>query len=289
MSASKVFAIAELFESILAFLPQRDLLRAQQVSRRWNTFLTDSLLLQQKLFFQISTCLPAQEASEPEINPIIQETFPSFFDRWPPVQRAPVTKVDDFEEWDVQKDYGGALDPWTECESKRQAVFRPDASWRRMFPSSPAPILGQVTVWLNGCGCPPPPQKLDCRLGAEFQALNRRAGVYIGLLWDVVAFLLDDNPKGEFSVSWRRAVHGQTETESELVCDITYNSYGWDCMLQDNAYKEAGMKLIAGKVVEYPKFDDLEGGSKDAIAMPLSVRRRIDPDYRHITINFDSE
>ncbi len=157
-----------------------------------------------------------------------------------------------------------------------------------MFPSSPAPYLGQVTVWLNGCGCPPR-QKLDGRLGAEFQALNRRPGVRIGLLWDVVAFLLDDNPKGEFSISWRRAVHGQTENEPEPVCDITYNSYGWDCMLQDKAYKEAGMKPVAGNVVEYPKFDDLEGGTKDVIAMPLSVRRRIDPDYRHITINFDSE
>ena len=288
MSVSKVFAIAELLGLILAYLPQRDLLRAQQVSRRWNTFIADSLLLQEKLFFQIPTCLSVQEVSEPEINPIIQETFPSFFDRWPPVQRAPVTEVDDFEEWAVQKDYGAAVDPWTECKTKRQVVLCPDASWRRMFPSSPAPILGQVTVWLNGCGCPPR-QKLDCRLGAEFQALNRRPGVRIGLLWDVVAFLLDDNPKVEFSVSWRRAVHGQTENEPELVCDITYNSYGWDCMLQDNAYKEAGMKLVAGNVVEYPKFDDLEGGTKDVIAMPLSVRPRIDPDYRHITINFDSE
>ncbi|KAK3690774.1 hypothetical protein LTR37_018996 [Vermiconidia calcicola] len=49
--AEAVLMITELLENILLFLPMKDALLAQRVSRKWNAVISESSALQKKLFF----------------------------------------------------------------------------------------------------------------------------------------------------------------------------------------------------------------------------------------------
>jgi hypothetical protein len=60
-AATKVFNIPELVESIIAFIPPREILaHVQRVSRTWKTIVDDSPLLQQRLGRQKGKAMPAE-------------------------------------------------------------------------------------------------------------------------------------------------------------------------------------------------------------------------------------
>ena len=58
-SATQVFAVPELLETILLRLPVRDLLLSQRVNRTWHNITKTSPHLQRKLFYKAEICDPA--------------------------------------------------------------------------------------------------------------------------------------------------------------------------------------------------------------------------------------
>lgn len=91
-STQNVLGTPELFENILLCLPIRTLLTAAQlVSHHWHNTIVQSPALQQALFFQPRLVTPSSSRStaagkeqqlypQPELNPLLAETFAMFFD-----------------------------------------------------------------------------------------------------------------------------------------------------------------------------------------------------------------
>ena len=71
-SGVKVFAIPELFETILLQLPVRDLLLAQRVSKEWQDMITTSVQIQQALFFKAKPSKTLAANERPELNPFLE-------------------------------------------------------------------------------------------------------------------------------------------------------------------------------------------------------------------------
>ena len=145
----------ELLLTILAYLPQQDLLLSQRVCRMWKNLITSSRALQEALFFRPSL---AEERDGTEtglhnfilkLNPLLQDKFPPFFDHDRHVAEL------------VQA--GHNLGPWKSiywyrgrsrrakyplrlkgAKERMTAYARAEASWRRMIPCSPAPTELQM-------------------------------------------------------------------------------------------------------------------------------------------------
>ncbi|KAF2092170.1 hypothetical protein K490DRAFT_53314 [Saccharata proteae CBS 121410] len=125
-AADRVFALPELLEQILEYLPQRELLLNQSVCRTWLSTIEVSPTLQQKLWFQPPT-RPASSVDQAQsfavniINPLCALVFNPwdlvhFFKRNPSIQDR------------LQRELG-----WYANRKLRRAVLRQDASWRKML------------------------------------------------------------------------------------------------------------------------------------------------------------
>lgn len=80
MAALQIVAVVELLEQVLLQLPLKDLLRAQQVSKHFNSVITTSKELQRALFFVPDP--PTHDTSgTARINPILSD--PTFAGRLP--------------------------------------------------------------------------------------------------------------------------------------------------------------------------------------------------------------
>ncbi|KAL6237201.1 hypothetical protein BDW75DRAFT_88479 [Aspergillus navahoensis] len=273
----RVFLLPELLEAVLSNLPQRDLLLVQRVNRTWLEIISHSRLLQQKLFFQTTRARlqPCKEFTV-EFNPLLQEMFPAFY---------PDDETLNWEDSCIGTScdcyHGGPRElraqAWFGSEISRQAVLRPDASWRRMFPSDPAPRLDSMVVRLNGCCCGG--NTIAATLGPKYQSGNQSPGPRMGLLWDVIIFVLDDNPSGWFELSWWRnedrhegeGEGGDGEKRWSLQWFVE-TDHQWECYRCEESYISTGLKVVDDEdLVVYNEDDNT---LMDMEATPLSVRRR---------------
>ncbi|RAK94917.1 uncharacterized protein BO80DRAFT_292012 [Aspergillus ibericus CBS 121593] len=168
----QVLSIPELLVQILGHLDVRTLLIAQRVCRTWATQIQRSTYLQQALFLA-----PAPSTEIPIYNPLLRETFPSFFpdiddqnpsylrtpgDCFPPLNipsgpsypeglpapEAPHDHpiVDDAARAGI---FYGRLGPMA-YPFRRPAWWRREASWRRMLiQQPPLPHLTVLRFWAN--------------------------------------------------------------------------------------------------------------------------------------------
>ncbi|KAH7132080.1 hypothetical protein B0J11DRAFT_216540 [Dendryphion nanum] len=117
-----VFDTPELLEIILARLPQRDLLLAQQISKQFQAAIVSSPTLQQSLFFRPT---PFKDPSIWTINPLLRKTFPPWFITYTN------NELPGFEVFPT-------LD-FNKSRRTKEAFLHPDASWRKMFLIQPPP------------------------------------------------------------------------------------------------------------------------------------------------------
>lgn len=125
--------VPELLEQVLLYLTQAEILQLQRVSHFWLDAISGSPSLQQKLFFQP---LPPSKAAGrlPEFNPIVEALFPFLFKPETILFLGP---------WLYSDMAAETIQHWAGDLARRQAVLRPEASWRLMLPVQPAaPIDG---------------------------------------------------------------------------------------------------------------------------------------------------
>lgn len=280
MAANQVLSVPELLEGILADLPMRSLLLMQRTSRQWNEAITHSPVLQQKLFFQPArTCPQPQENLAVDVNPLIQELFPPFIDDLKTLNYGNLDDVeDDLCLVESRPPYKGGVEilrqqQWYKSETKRKAVLRPDASWRRMFLSHPPPRLGMFEINLSGCGCG------DDMLEAELVD-QQSPGPRMGLIWDSVAFVLDDLPGSGFAISWWRRRPGDTADDEEprrhwVLELLVETQHTWECFKADEAYVPSGLRVADyGNLIAYKRVDRDERSLTEGEAVPLSMLMR---------------
>ncbi|KAL4899342.1 hypothetical protein BDW74DRAFT_183876 [Aspergillus multicolor] len=285
----KVFLLPELLEVVLTHLPQRDLLILQRVNQTWNSLITNNRTIQEKLFFK-----PTQPHAQSNkhfpitFNPLLQELFPSFY---------PDEGTLNFEDscigtsCEYLKNADTVLmeQAWYEDESRRAAVLRPEASWRRMYASNPAPELNRIGMWLGGCCCGG--ECVDATLAPAYEEESRVSGIKMGLFWDATFFVVDDNPAGFLSVTWWREAEDETQTRSQTQTQTegegskapqTNEKYvialwveietSWDCYKCDEAYRPTELKIVDDEALIVYSMDDAD--LMDLEATPLSLRKR---------------
>ncbi|KAJ6115959.1 hypothetical protein N7523_006376 [Penicillium sp. IBT 18751x] len=122
-SESKALRMPEIVTCILNQTEIRTLMTAQRVCRMWKDLIDETPSLQQALFFLPSDT--PRTCAERISNPLLAESFHSFFPRKKP-QTDPVEVLYiDLGTLDLIK------------ENKKEAYFRPEASWRRMLTHQP--------------------------------------------------------------------------------------------------------------------------------------------------------
>lgn len=243
-----VLSLPELLESILVQLPMRDLVRVQRVSHAWYDSITKSPTLQKKLFFRpILNNSLHQRRIGVEVNPLLEELFPPFFR---------LSTPDNETDWNFQ-----GLTPldfirrqrWFVCESRQRAVLRPDASWRRMFPSHPPPQLKNVDIMLLGC-CLGASQ-LTGAIAKEHQHLQEN-GARMGLIWDAAVFAVDDFPNGDFWLSWHISDTCGNDAPGAVPHLTVHTEHEWDCFGDDDV--PCGLDVVRWKrLIEYQYSGDI--------------------------------
>lgn len=187
--------IPELLEQVLLNLTQGQILQAQRVCHSWLDTICASPLLQQKLYFQP---LPPSKASErpPEFNPIAKALFPFLFE--------PHAFLSG---WLVKQEADRIIRHWNEDPARREAVLRPEASWRRMLPIQPAaPIDGFVLNDWNVAEGEPVLEwaEVDPSRHASNMASRWDLGdsATMGLLYDIVVRHLGSERNAATCVQW---------------------------------------------------------------------------------------
>jgi hypothetical protein len=185
-TAVEVFSIPELLHFILLQLPLKDLLVVQGVCCQWHEVIETSETFQEKLFFQ-----PTRDQSRPpEFNPLLKMIFPSFNEAT--TMTAGITRSM-FHEVD-----------WFKDPSRRYKFLRPEASWRGMLSIQPCSKLVDVMIKCN-CQCAWH-ENIFGNLLYEDMTEEDNIG-RIGLIWDILAYLLD---KTERCRSLHRLVRRRT-------------------------------------------------------------------------------
>lgn len=186
--------IPELLEQVFLHLTQSEILQAQRVSCFWRDTISESPLLQQELFFQP---LPPSKAAEraPKFNPIAKALFPFLFE----LHAFP-------NAWLMKLEAETTIQHWAANPDRRRAVFRPDASWRRMLPVQPAaPIDGFVTSEWTDFGDDVlewgevDPSRHDSTVASRSASGNNAT---MGLLYDIVLHHYSSNGMAAICVQW---------------------------------------------------------------------------------------
>ncbi|KAF2671982.1 hypothetical protein BT63DRAFT_185168 [Microthyrium microscopicum] len=173
----------EILAEIFVKLDLGDLLRIQRVCQHWTTIICASPTLQQALFFR-----PSQQRPDSEFgfNPLLKELFPPFF-------LTPITDIEDSDD-EVESSMSQSADvvkdmQWFVDKERRNAVLRPDASWRRMFPIQP-PIKLREIQFEHYYPCVYSTRTPRAQISSEFDELQEH-GIKMGLLYDLVISQLD--------------------------------------------------------------------------------------------------
>ena len=149
-AAARVLAIPELLESILFYLPMRDLLLAQSVNHTFHSVISSTRSLQENLFFRPRLPTTRDGSAQRQINELLHPDVAPWF-------RAVlyVRKGSDGRVHPVRTSRNNCLirlAPHSGSNKDINAVvsdsytrfMRKDASWRRMLPTQPPP----KSVWL---------------------------------------------------------------------------------------------------------------------------------------------
>ncbi|KAJ5141177.1 uncharacterized protein N7443_010853 [Penicillium atrosanguineum] len=123
VSETKALRMPEIITCILNQADICTLMTAQLVCHMWKDLIDETPSLQQALFF-LPSSIPSN-CAERTLNPLLAETFHSFFPRKMPQADPAEVLVIDLQALDLVK------------ESKKEAYFRPEASWRRMLTHQP--------------------------------------------------------------------------------------------------------------------------------------------------------
>ncbi|CAI6088023.1 unnamed protein product [Clonostachys chloroleuca] len=183
----RCFTTPEIFECILLNLDIQELLFAQLVHTHFKSFIKQSTVLQQRLFF-----VPDPTRTTPELHPILKRRFPALFSLKKPDE---VLYFHDFSETTRKLD-------WFTDENYRERMIREDASWRRMFPVQPPAKLESIKIWshhfcVNRLGhCVP------AQLGSQCQHLQE-TGIKMGLLYDIVVHFHSAMTLPRFYIHWQ--------------------------------------------------------------------------------------
>ncbi|KAL3442449.1 hypothetical protein BJX65DRAFT_312763 [Aspergillus insuetus] len=304
MATNKVLCLVELLELILLNLSMRDLLLAQRVCRQWRACIRSTARLKQKLFLETPHPCPRPDIEtdlKVEINPLLQETFPTFFTHLETLDRGIFnnTKADNstlkHERLSLLRVASSnpslKAQAWYEDSSKRAAVLRHDASWRRMYPSHPPPRLGDFHAEHIGCGCGAQRVRVG-QLGERHQRFNRSPGARMWFVWDATVFFRDEFPEGYFSVSWWRRsaspvgsasdrARGEDDPEPadiektwilELVVDTQPT---WDCYRAGEGYTPTPFGIAKHEnLIGYDDYRDVMANITRYEAPPVSVMRK---------------
>jgi F-box-like len=153
----QVLLAPDILYEVFLHLPQQDLLMIQRVCRTWHSIIISSTRLQAALFFpgiggNLGKRIPSQvsqSASQAwEVNPLLQERFPAFFDhecqirdlRFVENTLGPWNSTD----WFRGKSRTPFRKPKLKDIQRMAAYARAEASWRRMIPFRPLPDELQV-------------------------------------------------------------------------------------------------------------------------------------------------
>jgi hypothetical protein len=204
-----IFAMPELFEAILGLLPIHDLLTSQRVSHHWRNVINDFLILQRKLFFQPA---PERTSQQPQLNPLLEDLFPTFLKNRVPAEYADVYEIKDAP-W-FEGHYSSAPkiheQNWF-CvmeNSRRAAILRPEASWRRMFPIQPPARIAEIDLGSLCCT-----NNIHHSVG-ELPSGDQQDGARMGLIFDMVVSGLDTNANSSFRIQWHMFKTSAKEQES---------------------------------------------------------------------------
>ncbi|KAF2702955.1 hypothetical protein K504DRAFT_419492 [Pleomassaria siparia CBS 279.74] len=169
-ACTHVLETIELLEAVLAQLPQRDLLLAQSISRRFQSTIKTSPRLQRALYLRAA---PVKDPKSWTINPLLRDAFLVWF----VVPRAGTQNI-----------YTLELLDWTKDEKRRTAFIYKDASWRRMLVIQPPPKkLSIIRFWNMQYG-------YSARTAEIPFESHPSGGVPMSSLYDLVhSFIYDDN------------------------------------------------------------------------------------------------
>jgi F-box-like len=199
--ADRALLVADILLEVFLYLPQRDLLMTQRVCRTWHSIIASSTSLQVALFFHpgiegsqgttISSPVLQGPSHIYELNPLLLEHFPAFFDSG--AQRKDIRhKRHNLGPWNSTDWFRGKSReefPKPNSEDKRRmaAYARAEASWRRMIPFRPGPDELQVCFGLllrphitGTLKCLKFSNKVDRRSDSQHLWLT------FGLLYDIV-------------------------------------------------------------------------------------------------------
>jgi hypothetical protein len=308
MATNKVLCLVELLELILLYLPMRDLLLAQRVCRQWRACIRSSARLKQKLFLETPHPCPRPDTETDlkiEMNPLLQETFPTFFTHLETLDRGIFnTKADNStlknERLNLLR--VASCNPnlkaqaWYEDPSKRAAVLRHEASWRRMYPSHPPPRLGDFHAQHVGCGCGAQRVRVG-QLGERHARFNRSPGARMWFIWDATMFFRDEFPEGTFSVSWwrRRSASpvgnagdkagargglndpGPADTETKTwILELAVDTQPtWDCYRANEGYAPTPLGIAKHEdLIAYDDYRDFVANITRYESPPVSLMRK---------------
>jgi hypothetical protein len=221
-----VFATTELFEAVLSWLPLRDLLTVQRVNHRWHDMISNSPTLQQMLFFR-EIPKTVYKNRPPQLNPLLAALFPAFFSDTIPKQYSEATDIK-ADPW-FQDDFTGApkLDEedwfWFVNNSRRAAVLRPEASWRRMLPVQPPTRISTLDLWSFCC------TNTTYRSIGEVNDEFSKRGATMGLIYDIVIEGLDNHADSSFLIHWHMFQPLKEEEELRNEICIRFSVSFWFC------------------------------------------------------------
>ena len=196
-----VLSTPELFEAILLKMDLRDLLFAQQICRAWKDTIATSPALQRKLFFA-----PTRDKDQdPFFNPLLQEVFPSFLDIAQPWWELLMGT------WNIK------MEKWYEDVTHRDAFMREEASWRRMLPVQPAAQIQTISQASNCCGY----MGTSIYKLSEESQLQQTNGAPMGLIYDIMIHILDEDSASSTSIEWHMFLSGVDQrTRDEHSTDL---------------------------------------------------------------------
>ncbi|KAF2197310.1 hypothetical protein GQ43DRAFT_444362 [Delitschia confertaspora ATCC 74209] len=142
MTRDQVFNIPELFDSILLYLPFRDLLLAQRVCRHWKHHIEASRPIQRALFFLPTSISPTSDPNSIVVkrNRLLERTLRVFTLPLPVwTERESQVMID---KWNYQLDILVRGPPHVPGSLSRAAPYTP--SWMRMLLSQPPPLKATV-------------------------------------------------------------------------------------------------------------------------------------------------